>query len=429
MSEDKKQDTDTKPASNEAAEPLLLTDTAKPEDIEKAASSVSSKQDNTSSSTTRPRRAQPAPKAVVAKTPRAIFASALALIAIGIAAAGIYRAETQQQALLNALASKQKVIESQTKQIQTLAEQIQQTQVIVQSDHSASEGMALQLDNLGQVVASNQRRIDSVVGTERSDWQLAEVEYLLRLANQRLMMSGEVRGSKALLQSADAVLVELDDVHMIGVREAIAKDIAALNRADSLDAEGLYLRVASLAESIDYMELRSDKRWRAKPSAMQTDFDETDSMWQAGLDKAMSALSDLVVIRSSEQRVLPQMSDVEVMQLRQGLHFLIEQAKYAVVSGKQDLFDTAIAGLLRWLNSYYDLEQPITAATMVELESLQNTRVVQQWPDISQSLDKLQMLMKSRMGLPAKQSAQQVSRVEAKVNEDTPTQTAQGEQQ
>ncbi len=397
MSDDKKQDNEDLPAKTGDSDPLILTKTASADDIKQAQADSTKKEQSPARNTS----------VQVSKSPRAVFASLLALIAIGVALAGVYRAETQRQIILQDMALQQQTLTGQTQQFQELTHQFQQQQTAMQQFSSAAEGMALQLDSLGKMVAANQRRIDSVAGTERSDWQLAEVEYLLRLANQRLVMSGEVRGSKALLQSADAVLLEIDDVHLMIVREAIAKDIAALNRADILDAEGLYLRVASLAENVDYLELQSDKRWRAQPSlpAMELESDEQD-VWQVGINKAMSALSDLVVIRSSEQRVLPQMRDIEIMQLRQGLYFLIEQAKYAVISGKQALFDAALADLNRWVSDYYDLEQPITAATLRELEGLQSMQVEQHWPDISQSLDILKSVMKSRLGAPAKQSAQ-----------------------
>ncbi len=397
MSDDKKQGNEDLPAKAGDSDPLILTKTASADDI-KQAKAASAKKEQSSARNT---------PVQGSKSPRAVFASLLALIAIGVALAGVYRAETQRQIIHQDMALQQQTLTGQTQQFQELTQQFQQQQTAMQQFSSAAEGMALQLDSLGKMVAANQRRIDSVAGTERSDWQLAEVEYLLRLANQRLVMSGEVRGSKALLQSADAVLLEIDDVHLMIVREAIAKDIAALNRADILDAEGLYLRVASLAENVDYLELQSDKRWRAQPSlpAMELESDEQD-VWQVGINKAMSALSDLVVIRSSEQRVLPQMRDIEIMQLRQGLYFLIEQAKYAVISGKQALFDAALADLNRWVSDYYDLEQPIAAATLRELEGLQSMQVEQHWPDISQSLDILKSVMKSRLGAPAKQSAQ-----------------------
>jgi uroporphyrin-3 C-methyltransferase len=337
--------------------------------------------------------------------PKAWFAGTIAFVALLVALAGLYVGNQQLMIVQDAISKQQTQVtgiaaqlDSATKEMKRLASNLQE----VAANNSAAVS---QINGLTDIVANNQRRIDEVAGTERSDWQLAEAEYLLRLANQRLVMSGEVRGSKALLQAADGVLVELDDVALISVRQAIAADIAALNRADSLDVEGLYLRVAALSSNVEYLSLRSAKRWQSDEQLAAPEA-TSDSLWQTGLQKAWATLSQLVVVRQSEQRVLPQMSDVEVIQLQQGLHYLVEQAKFAVITGKQPLYNAAIANLQRWILDYYDAEEHNTAAMLSELQLLSDARVSQVWPDIGGSLHALQMVIKDRLGLASRESAQ-----------------------
>lgn len=379
-----------------ANEPLVLTDQVNDDKGPKTAAAEKPAEPS-------PPSAKPA--ATEAKKPKAWLAGSLAVVALLVAVAGSYIGHQQLLQLQQTLAQQQRQVSDVAAQIVQSQTQMQALGKQLQSVGRANDGVVSQLNSLTDIVANNQRRIDDVAGTERSDWQLAEAEYLLRLANQRLLMSGEVRGSKALLQAADSVLLALDDVALIPARQAIAADIAALNRADSLDLEGLYLRVAALSNTIEYLSLRSAKRWQAHPSEAVA-AEHTDSLWQTGVNKALATLSDLVVIRQSEQRVLPQLSDVEEIQLQQGLHYLVEQAKYAVVTGKQSLFDAAVANLQRWILDYYDLEEHNTAAMMSELQLLSDARVSQVWPDISGSLNVLKMVMKDRLGLPSRDSAQ-----------------------
>lgn len=398
-------------------EPLLLT-----EEVTPAKASPGAK------SSAQPSKKTPDKSAPKSSSKGFWFASLLALLAMSVAVASAYRMEMQRTDYQKDLLQKQQMLNMQSSQIEALNTKLNELSQVIAADQSAANGLTAQLDSLGQLVSANQQRLDTLAGSERSDWQLAEVEYLLRLANQRLTMSGEVRGAKALLVSADEILLELDDIHFMSVREAIAKDIAALNRADRFDLEGLYLRIASLSENIDYMELRSDKRWQEEPLP-QNDEVKTESWWQTHLETTLSALSNLVVIRSSDQRVLPQMNDVELMQLQQGMHFLLEQAKYAVISGKQNLYDASLASMQRWVTSYYDLEKPISAATLREVEALQGIDIAQQWPDISTSLDKLKMLMKARLGLPQKQRATATKPAATSVVEPSDAAESQGEQQ
>lgn len=387
-----------KPASNAAAKEA---DSAPPKANKKAAVATPS-----------PKKEAPKTEQKTA-TSRAWFAGSMAFVALAVALGGGYLGY-QQTLFFN------EELTQQTQQLRDLSAQIQQSHTRLetlsqqwQKSTQASAGLSRQVSGLTDIVANNQRRIDEVAGTERSDWQLAEAEYLLRLANQRLLMSGEVRGSKALLQAADNVLVAVDDVALLPVRQAIAKDLASLNRADSLDIEGLYLRVGALASQLDYLELRSAKHWVAEASDNQPKGGNAEGLL-GGWQKAWTALSELVVIRDSGQRALPQMSDVEIAQLKQGLHFLVEQAKYAVLSGKQPLYTSAIANLQGWVLDYYDAEARATAAFLSELQLLSDAQVSQSWPDISGSLQALKLVMRDRMGLPARDSALQSSPGEGK---------------
>jgi len=392
-------DKDNNNDSKAAAKPLELTDQVSEEKVESSAKLQADKPTataNTSSTSVKPTKAI---------KPKAWFAGTIAFVALLVALAGLYVGNQQLMIVQDAISKQQTQVtgiaaqlDSATKEMKRLAANLQE----VAANNSAAVS---QINGLTDIVANNQRRIDEVAGTERSDWQLAEAEYLLRLANQRLVMSGEVRGSKALLQAADGVLVELDDVALISVRQAIAADIAALNRADSLDVEGLYLRVAALSSNVEYLSLRSAKRWQSDEQLAAPEA-TSDSLWQTGLQKAWVTLSQLVVVRQSEQRVLPQMSDVEVIQLQQGLHYLVEQAKFAVITGKQPLYNAAIANLQRWILDYYDAEEHNTAAMLSELQLLSDARVSQVWPDIGGSLHALQMVIKDRLGLASRESAQ-----------------------
>lgn len=399
--------TDTPNKDDKATnEPLVLTDQVNDDNVAKTEASNKPAEPKPSSpkakATAKPADAEASMQVI---KPKAWVAGSLAIVALLVAVVGSYIGHQQLLQVQQTIAQQQRQVSDVAAQIVQSQSQMQALGKQLQTVGRANDGVLSQLNSLTDIVANNQRRIDEVAGTERSDWQLAEAEYLLRLANQRLLMSGEVRGSKALLQAADSVLVALDDVALIPARQAIAADIAALNRADSLDIEGLYLRVGALSNNVEYLTLRSAKRWQAPP-AEPVASEQADSLWQAGINKALATLSGLIVIRQSEQRVLPQLSDVEVIQLQQGLHYLIEQAKYAVVTGKQPLFDAAIANLQRWVLDYYDLEEHNTAAMMSELQLLSDARVSQVWPDISGSLNTLNMVMKDRLGLPSRDSAQ-----------------------
>ena len=69
-------------------------------------------------------------------------------------------------------------------------------------DEIAGTRNPTQLEQLEASLALQRQEITRFGATDRKDWLLAEVEYLLRLVNQRLIMAGDVVAAAALLQRA-----------------------------------------------------------------------------------------------------------------------------------------------------------------------------------------------------------------------------------
>ena len=104
------------------------------------------------------------------------------------------------------------------------------------------------LGTLQEQLSQQQAELSSYSARDRDDWLLAEAQYLLRMANQRLIMADDVAAAQALLGSADKILLELDDVRLHEVRAAVASDLAAVRAVPRVDVEGVYLRLAALIE-------------------------------------------------------------------------------------------------------------------------------------------------------------------------------------
>ena len=82
-----------------------------------------------------------------------------------------------------------------------------------------------------------QQRLLNMSTTNREDWLMAEAEYLLRLANQRVLIERSATSAVGLLESADAIMEQvaagLGDPELFAIRRAIAQDLAALRLRDA----------------------------------------------------------------------------------------------------------------------------------------------------------------------------------------------------
>jgi uroporphyrin-III C-methyltransferase len=103
----------------------------------------------------------------------------------------------------------------------------------------------------------------------RSAWRIAEVEYLLRLANRESQLAGRPENALAALTAADERLEALADPGMTPVREAISRDRERLRAIDRPDITGMALTLGSLIERVDRLPIAAGVR-----EARSVDLDE-----------------------------------------------------------------------------------------------------------------------------------------------------------
>src|SRR5262245_50982047 len=94
----------------------------------------------------------------------------------------------------------------------------------------------------------------------RDEWQLAEIEQVLAIAQQQLQLSGNVRAALLALQLAESRLSRADRPQFLPVRRALARDIERLKSLPTLDVPGLSLVLDRLVASVDGLPLAFDER-------------------------------------------------------------------------------------------------------------------------------------------------------------------------
>ncbi|WP_150912209.1 uroporphyrinogen-III C-methyltransferase [Marinobacter halotolerans] len=257
-----------------------------------------------------------------------------------------------------------------------------------------------------ELIATQQRQIDhnarellEAGNRTRTDWLLAEAEYLLRIANQRLMIEKDIRGALAALQAADEVLRESDDIGVYPVREQLAKEILKLKELTTVDRTGLYLTLEAAIDSIHELTdnaLASD-RMASTLEQSGTDSgstsDASTNWWIEAWNKVKSTLSRVVVVRRLDEPVKPLLSPEQSAYARLNLQLMLEEAELAVLRGHQELYTRSLIKASNAIETWYDSTNPKIIALSETLEGLADENIDPELPDISQSLQ----LLKSRL--------------------------------
>lgn len=237
------------------------------------------------------------------------------------------------------------------------------------------------------------REVQSMEGTSSRDWLLAEVEYLLKLASQRVLIEKEVDTAIGLLMSADDILEKSAGISAFTIREAIANDIAKLKAVGGIDLDGLYLRLGALVNQVNLLQQKRKSYQVAEVSAGPVNANELIEVslnWADHVtlffDKLFAKLNGLIDFRRGTERIQPILPPAEEYYLRQNLILKLEQAQVASLKGTQTVFEYSLNESLNWIKLYFEPTDPLTGAMLKSLEEMLQIRVERQLPDISSSL-------------------------------------------
>jgi len=285
---------------------------------------------------------------------------------------------------------------SQSRTLQQLENKItlQSADIIAQS-RTLSE----QLATHRKQIEHNARQLAQVGGQSRTDWLMAEAEYLMRLANQRFNMEKDFIGAEAILVAANSVLAETDDPGLYIVRQQLAKDILALQQVPRVDREGIYLQIEAL---IDLSNKLDQSHYLAKNEETLSPalaLDETatqnteESQFSQLLNQTLNEVKQLIIIRRLDEPVAPLLAPEQIYYLKQNLRLMLEQTELALLDRNQQMYEHSLKKAEEWVQTYFLASRDDTALILSTLKNLKEKEINPYLPDISQSL----ALMKKRV--------------------------------
>ncbi|MCY0965219.1 uroporphyrinogen-III C-methyltransferase [Parathalassolituus penaei] len=256
-----------------------------------------------------------------------------------------------------------------------------------------SEKLEGEMSAVQRQLAHNTEALQRLPGAERQDWLLAEVEYLLRLASQRLQLERDVKGAIGMLDAADTVLVELDNPALSSVRQHIANELMALRQVPSLDRTGVVLRLQALQDAVDNLPWLPRHEFELVP-APPSEAGVSNPAWYLQLWTALrEGVGQVIRIRRNDQPMDTPMSQEQAWQLQQSMRLMLEQAQVAFLRGDQQLYEHSLLRVNDWLDDYLSGENDASTAVRNGLKEVAGWQVAPTLPDISGSLLSLRHLL------------------------------------
>ncbi len=214
-------------------------------------------------------------------------------------------------------------------------------------------------------------------------WKLAEAEYLLRIANHRLLMERDVTGALELLRGADRILLEIDDFGFFEVRARLADEMHALGAVRDNDLQGIYLRLEVVKGEIVKLPLKV-------PEYLLASDEEPETGDEVGFVAGLRAqFASYLRFRRLEGGQKPLLAPEEAVYLELNLRLMLERAQLAALRRQQVVFEQSIATARDWIVEFLAADEQITQRIVTELEELLEVELNLTLPDISGSLTAL----------------------------------------
>jgi uncharacterized protein HemX len=262
-------------------------------------------------------------------------------------------------------------------------------------EHQGNQLIAVKAELSGSI--SN---IQNLLNRTRGDWMIADAEYLLSVANQRLNLVGDVRTSLVALQAADERLRDSGNPGVFKVREQVAREINALKDLKPVDIVAVFSRiriledrVAELPVFLPHSGVVQQKAATNGPEAKPEEISGVNDF----LDSAIEDLKGLVVVRRSDREIDVVLQPEEVRVIRQELRLKLEMARLAFLERDSTLFVQNIKEIQNWLAAHFRSDAPETKKFQAELEDLRSVGLDIEYPDISGSLKLLENLASLRV--------------------------------
>ena len=248
-------------------------------------------------------------------------------------------------------------------------------------------------DRLDDIQARTDRLAARGPQPESVDWRLAEVEYLLRIANRLATLGRSRDAALAALTEADGLLLTMDDPSLQPLRSQLADDILALRSMPRPDIEGLALRLVSLSKRVDSLPL-AGQRQEDRGTVSGT---SGSSGWARLKSKVSDFFAGIFRVRQAAESPAPLLSPEESFFLRRSLELELQAARIAVLTNDLSAYRASLGSARRWTEEYFDRGDAGVRAFVSALGELEDREIESEMPDISGSLQALLSMEASRL--------------------------------
>lgn len=214
---------------------------------------------------------------------------------------------------------------------------------------------------------------------QQRQWLVRQVGRYLELAEQQLLLQGDIASAQILLETADKLLADHPNNQLLTLRQAIADDKLALTTAQQVDKTGISLRLNALKQQAHQFIVpnRQEVTYEGQLDAVSA---SENSAWARG----WAMFRQLITVRHYDQPVRPLLANDQRWLLQQQVYLALSQAQLALWNNQSARFQQSLKEAEQLLVDYQQLNSQY-AAILTEVQALQTLNIDTAVPTLSHS--------------------------------------------
>ncbi|QEY27195.1 heme biosynthesis operon protein HemX [Neisseria zalophi] len=311
-----------------------------------------------------------APVVIKQSSGRAISVIALVLSLVALGAGGFVFVQGQnllksQELDFNNKIDKAALGESQNASLlqENLTKQAQTQAVLEQL-------AAAQKQNAEGLAAANRGYQELLKG--RADWLVDEVETMLNLAEQQLILTGNVPVAINVLENIETRLSRFNQPELLPIKQAVSNDLSALKTREYVDVSGVALRLDRLETALSGLPLMVDGTLQPSNNTVAPAAAPAANLpwWQDAWEKTLATLKGMVEVRRLESNDAMLIAPDQVYFMRENLRLRLLDARTALLKNNGEIYLNDLNMIETAAKQYFDTASPATQSWLQELATL-----------------------------------------------------------
>lgn len=247
------------------------------------------------------------------------------------------------------------------------------------SVRSMEQRLSTTESGLISVAASNQN--SSV------ELDIAEIDFLLRTASERLQLFSDPYAADLALQAADVQIEALNDPMFLSVRQRIASTRHALALVPVIDRVEISSRLLAMQSKVSGLPFRGEVEAVPEPEL------PADAGWWESFKQTMASL---VIIRRrvAEDPMVLSLDDKDYLRL--GLWLQLESAHLALMRNDTNVYTGSLDRVNNTLAQFFQTDTSEVESLLIEIAALKQVNIAPEMPDVSAPWTQLRRLRDSR---------------------------------